>query len=70
MRQDGHDEIAVRKPACPVRVGPCPPFNRQSVDYMNLRIVSSPKSPASPISTSFHFSLPANTFHQPPRILT
>jgi hypothetical protein len=39
-------------------------------EYMNLLIVSTNKPPASPISTSFHFSLPANTFYQPPRILT
>lgn len=49
---------------------PVSPLNRQQVHYMNLLTVSSTKSPASPISTSFHFSLPANSFRQAPRILT
>lgn len=68
MGQDGHDEITARKPAFAVQVGPCHPLIGN--EYMNLLIVSTTKSPASLISTSFHFSLPANTSHQPPRILT
>lgn len=46
------------------------PLSAMSTEYMNLLIVLTTKPPASLISTSFHFSLPANTFHQPPRILT